>query len=109
MRQREMLTAGFKLTMDAAYVRARVTFHAVDAYRQYYLGPAGRIPAAIREQGTTAVDAYLHERRQAMPFMCQDGKFRVWMGKDGEDCAAQDREPSVWRAAEDLRASEDAM
>ena len=44
-------TAGFKLAVDGSYVRARVTLRAVDAYRQYYFPrPAGRIPAAIRQQ-----------------------------------------------------------
>ena len=111
MRQREMLTAGFKLTVDAAFIRAaKVTFHAVDACRQAGFGMAGRLPAAIRHQGTAAVHAYLLERQQGM---WQAPKFRVWQGKDGRDCAAQDRDGAAreaWRAAgEDLRASEDAM
>ena len=108
LRQREMLAAGFKLTMDAAFVRARhVSLRAVDAYRQSFPRPAGLIPAAIRQQGTAAVDIYLLERLQSM---WQAPKFRVWQGKDGKDDAARDDATLAWCAAgEDSRASEDAM
>ena len=70
MWQREMLTAGFKLRVDAAFIRAaKVTFRAVDAYRQVGFDMAGRIPAAIRQQGTAAVDAYLARRWQPGAFI----------------------------------------